>query len=144
MQRSGQGSSQGSADEPIVIRTVPHNGGQIIVDKVGNRTVITSQAVPPGIERMVVGAERTAIGLMSIIAAIFILGPFARMFARRVERRAAAAPTQDAIALRHQIEQLQQSIDTMSIEIERISESQRFQSKLLFENKNEPARAHIS
>jgi len=33
----------------------------------------------------------------------------------------------------HQLEQLQQSVDAMSVEIERISESQRFQSKLMIE-----------
>ena len=36
-----------------------------------------------------------------------------------------------------QLKALQESIDTMAIEIERISESQRFQSKLLSDRKNE-------
>ena len=144
MQSSGQGSSQGSSDAPIVIRSIPRGGGQFIVDKVDGRTVITSAALPPDVERMVRGAESTAIAVMVIIAAIFILGPFARMIARRMERRAEMAPGNDTLALRHQIETLQQSIDTMSIEIERISESQRFQSKMLFEKKDEPVRAHIS
>lgn len=36
-----------------------------------------------------------------------------------------------------QLKALQESIDTMAVEIERISESQRFQSKLLSDRKNE-------
>jgi hypothetical protein len=37
----------------------------------------------------------------------------------------------------HQLEQLQQSVDAMSVEVERISESQRFQSKLMLEKNRE-------
>ena len=39
-------------------------------------------------------------------------------------------------ALQEQVAQLQQSIDAMSVEVERIGESQRFQSKLLVEKKS--------
>jgi hypothetical protein len=63
-----------------------------------------------------------------------ILGPFARMIARRFDRhtqiKAAGEHTQ---VLQQQLLQLQQSVDAMSLEVERISEAQRFQSKLLHE-----------
>jgi hypothetical protein len=90
-------------------------------------------------------AEQTALGLLGILAAIVILGPFVRMYARRSERTAAMASSTDALALQQQIQHLQQSVDAMCVEVERISESQRFQSKLLFEKKgSEPAHDHIS
>jgi chromosome segregation and condensation protein ScpB len=44
-------------------------------------------------------------------------------------------PSMELQTLHRQMEQLQQSVDTMSIELERVSESQRFQSKLLYENR---------
>jgi hypothetical protein len=133
-----QGTPDGSApNAPVVIRQIPRGGSQIIVERRGDQTVITSAALPPDVWRVVRGAERTAFGLMGLLAAIVILGPFARMWARRTERRAEMAPRPELQTLHRQMEQLQQSVDTLSIEMERISESQRFQSKLLFE-KSQP------
>ena len=124
-------------DAPVIIRRVPRGGGQIIVERRGDQTVVTSAALPPDVWRMVRSAEQTAFGLMGLLAAIVILGPFARMWARRVERRAAMAPSMELQTLHRQMEQLQQSIDTMSIEMERVGESQRFQNKLLYEKAGE-------
>ena len=132
-------------EAPIIIRQIPRGGGQVILDRRGDQTVITSSALPPDVWRVARGAERTAFGLMGLLAAIVILGPFARMLARRSERRAQSAPALETQALQRQIEQLQQSIDAMSIEMERISESQRFQSKLLFEGRSQaPSLDHVS
>jgi hypothetical protein len=125
---------------PVVIRRIPRGGSQIIVERRGDQTVITSAALPPDVWRMVRSVEQTAFGLMGLLAAIVILGPFARMYARRTERRAEMAPSMELQTLHHQMEQLQQSVDTMSIEMERISESQRFQSKLLFETRQQEPR----
>ena len=132
-------------DAPVVIRRIPHGGSQIIVERRGNETVITSTALPPDVWRMVHSVEQTAIGLMGLLAAIVILGPFARMLARRTERRAQMAPSMELQTLHGQMEQLQQSVDAMSIEMERISESQRFQSKLLYESRrSDPKPGQIS
>ena len=130
-----QSASDATAPAPVILRQIPRGGGQLIVERQGNQTVVTSAALPPDVWRMVRSVEQTAFGLMGLLAAIVILGPFARMWARRTERRAEMTPPTELHTLHRQIEQLQQSIDTMSIEMERISESQRFQSKLLFENK---------
>lgn len=132
-------------EAPVVIRRIPRGGSQIILDRRGDQTVITSSELPPDLWRLARGAERTAFGLMGLLAAIVILGPFARMFARRSERRAQMAPVMETQALQRQIEQLQQSVDAMSIEMERISESQRFQSKLLFESRGQnPSLDHVT
>jgi hypothetical protein len=108
------------------------DGNGWIINRDGNHTVITPGALPPDVMITMRRAEETAFGLMGLLAAIIILGPFARMIARRMEKRpeinATIASNQ---LLQQQILQLQQSIDTMSIEVERISEGQRFQSKLL-------------
>jgi hypothetical protein len=128
-------AGEDAPEAPVVIRRIPDGGSQIIVERRGDQTVITSAALPPDVWRMVHNVEQTAFGLMGLLAAIVILGPFARMYARRTERRAQMAPSMELQTLHRQMEQLQQSVDTMSIEMERISESQRFQSKLLFENR---------
>jgi hypothetical protein len=117
---------------PVALPPIPVGGGRLIIDKQGDRTVITSAALPPEILPIARMAQETAIGLVAILAAIFILGPFARVFARRVDRRTEIkAAGANAQLLQQQLVQLQQSVDAMSLEVERISESQRFQSKLL-------------
>lgn len=119
------------------IGPVPAGGGRLIIDKQGDRTVVTSVALPPQVMPLARMAQETALGLVGLIAAIFILGPFARMFARRMERKAEMKGAVDQNRVLHeQIGQLQQSIDAMSLEVERIGESQRFQSKLLVERKS--------
>ena len=133
--RSVQDAAGAAPDAPVVVRRIPHGGGQIIIERRGNETVVTSAALPPDVWHMVRSVEQTALGLMGLLAAIIILGPFARMLARRTERRAEMAPPLEVQSLHRRMEQLQQSVDTLSIEMERISESQRFQSKLLFESR---------
>jgi hypothetical protein len=130
-----QGASEDASPATITIRQIPRGGGQLIVERRGDQTVITSAALPPGVWRMVRSVEITAFGLMGLLAAIVILGPLVRMWARRTERRAEMAPSMELQTLHRQMEQLQQSVDTMSIEMERISESQRFQNKLLYESR---------
>ena len=130
----------GAEHAPVIIRQIPRGGSQIILERRGDQTVITSAALPPDVWHMVRSVEQTALGLMGLLAAIVILGPFARMYARRSERRAQMAPSMELQTLHRQMEQLQQSVDTMSVEMERIGESQRFQSRLLFESRQPDSR----
>ena len=121
---------------PATSSPIPEGGGQLIVDRQGDRTIFTTTALPPEAMLFVQRVEETAFGLMGLLAVIIIVGPFARMFARRMEKRtqidAVGANTE---LLQQQIFQLQQSVDVMAVEVERISESQRFQSKLLHEKR---------
>lgn len=119
---------------PVALTPVPVGGGRVIIDKQGDRTVITSAQVPPELMPMARMAQETALGLMGLIAAMVILGPFARMIARRFDRHTEIkAAGEHSQVLQQQLLQLQQSVDAMSLEVERISEAQRFQSKLLHE-----------
>lgn len=69
---------------------------------------------------------------------VIVLGyPIVRLFTRIAEK-AADKTLLKASDVNAQLKTLQNSIDTMAIEIERISESQRFQDRLLAER--EPAR----
>lgn len=68
------------------------------------------------------------------ILSVFVLGPFAVAMSRWIWKRSSAPPPRSAAidsAAQQRLEQLQQSMDTIAIEIERISEGQRFVTKLL-------------
>jgi len=74
-----------------------------------------------------------------VTVAFCVVGlPLARAFARRMDRKAeikgAAGPD-----LTPHIRQLQDSVDAMAIELERISEGQRFTAKLMSERSGAPA-----
>ena len=58
--------------------------------------------------------------------------PLARALGRWIDRRGAISSS-NAPDLRPQMQQLQQSVDAMAIELERISEGQRFTTKVLTE-----------
>lgn len=76
------------------------------------------------------GAVNISIAFFVAIAAIVIVGPFARAMARRADAQSRALAEAGRL-VSPQIRQLQESVDAMAIELERISEAQRFQAKLL-------------
>jgi hypothetical protein len=64
-----------------------------------------------------------------IMCAVIIIGwPLSRAFGKRLERRADTAAVNPAMT--DQLHRIEQAVEAMSIEIERISESQRFMAKL--------------
>ena len=70
------------------------------------------------------------------ILSVFVFAPFAITLSRLIWKRASAAPVHAAAldgATQQRLEQLQQSVDTIAIEVERISEGQRFVTRLLSE-----------
>ncbi len=68
-----------------------------------------------------------------LTVAVCVVGfPLARAFGRRIDRKT-EFKTVAAPDLTPQIRQLQDSVDAMAIELERISEGQRFTAKLLAE-----------
>ncbi len=70
-----------------------------------------------------------SIAFFIMVAVILIGWPLARAMGRRLERRADAPALPDP-AMSGQLQRIEQAVEAMSIEIERISESQRFMAKL--------------
>ena len=70
-----------------------------------------------------------AFGFFVMMAVIIIGWPLARAIGRRLERRADAPASADP-AIAGQLHRIEQAVEAMAIEIERISESQRFMAKL--------------
>jgi cell division protein FtsB len=81
-------------------------------------------------------ANRVAEDLVPIVAilSVFVFAPFAIAFARLIWKRASASarPAVDQ-ATQQRLEQLQQAVDTIAVEVERISEGQRFVTRILSE-----------
>ena len=67
--------------------------------------------------------------VVSSIPIIAIGIPLARAFASRIERKAVSSSVPTEVIAR--LERMEQSIDAIAIEIERVSEGQRFTTKLL-------------
>ncbi|MEO5818449.1 MAG: hypothetical protein ABIT20_24470 [Gemmatimonadaceae bacterium] len=75
-----------------------------------------------------------------VMCAVIIVGwPLARAFGKRIERRSEQATINPAMA--DQLQRIEQAVDAMSIEVERISESQRFMARL--QNSQTPERAGL-
>jgi hypothetical protein len=78
---------------------------------------------------------------ISIVSVIFVLAPLAMGFARTLWKRAAKPPLPPAALTEtaQRLERLESSIDAIAVEIERISEGQRFVTKLLSEGQAVPS-----
>ncbi len=71
---------------------------------------------------------------LGIIMSMVILFPIARAIGKWIDRRTDKSLMRIA-DVAPQLRQLQESVDAMAIELERISEAQRFQAKLMAESK---------
>jgi len=120
---------------PDVPRITIQRDGQAVV--VGGPTAdqgTTQPPMPPWMMAPRVPQEAVDISIaFFVMIAVIIVGlPLARAFARRMDRKTvqpAAIPTE----LQEQLRRLETAVDTMAVEIERISEGQRFSSGLLRE-----------
>lgn len=85
-------------------------------------------------ERAMQIAERISGDIVPIVAilSVFVLGPFAIAISRFFWRRGSAPPrvVADQGTL-NRLEQLQQSMDAIAVEVERISEGQRFVTRMM-------------
>jgi hypothetical protein len=111
----GQATQDQGTPQTVVIQPPPYR------DVRGNRE-IPDQVIP-------------IIGMLTGTLMAIVLGyPIIRLISRLIERRFDKAYIKGA-NIEAQLRSLQESVDTMAIEIERIGESQRFQAKVLAERK---------
>jgi hypothetical protein len=70
--------------------------------------------------------------VLFIMVGVTIIGaPIARAIARRIERGAGGSPSALPNDLEARLDRMEHAIDAIAVEVERISEGQRFTSKLL-------------
>lgn len=80
--------------------------------------------------------ELVPIALFVCAAAAAIFVPIARAYAKRLAREPLEPLTRPDVAAR--LERVEQALDTIAVEIERISENQRFTTRLLSERADRP------
>ena len=87
--------------------------------------------VPPPIRQNDIPPHVLEVITIFVVAAVIcIVGlPIARAIGRWIDRRGLPAPVNSEMSA--QMNRIEQAVDTMSVEVERISEAQRFQAKLL-------------
>jgi hypothetical protein len=85
---------------------------------------------PPSAPQIPEGAVVISIAFFVMCAVIAIGLPIARAFARRSDRKGMASPGADA-ETRDRLERIEQAVDAIAVEVERISEGQRFTTKIL-------------
>ncbi|MEO8192445.1 MAG: hypothetical protein ABI681_01260 [Gemmatimonadales bacterium] len=76
------------------------------------------------------------LGFFAMVVAIVVGRPMIKAMAARVENESKRPPLPPEISSR--LERMEQSIDAIAVEIERISEGQRFTTKLLAEVRDTP------
>lgn len=129
--QDAQKAAQKAAEEAVARAA---QGDQVIVRR---PEVVTTVGVPPFQPNEIPPeAESIAIAFFFTIAAIIIGLPLMRAIARRIER-GAPQPAQIPNDLRQQLHQISASVDAIAIEVERISEGQRFTTKMLADRSRE-------
>jgi len=113
-------------DRIVKLETELDRTGDQLANVPGN--VIATTQMPAEFARNV---TKDVVPIVAILS-VFVLGPFAIAMSRLIWKRA-SAPARPAVdsATQQRLEQLQQSVDTIAIEVERISEAQRFVTRLL-------------
>ncbi|MGH9885481.1 MAG: hypothetical protein ACREBE_08120, partial [bacterium] len=80
------------------------------------------------------GISGDNVAVIFVVFMLAVLMPLALGFTRRMWRRAPiAAPTQSEDVIAPRLDRLEQAVDAIAIEIERISEGQRFVTKVMTE-----------
>jgi hypothetical protein len=127
---AAQGKGATAAPVPPTPPATPHEF--VITDRNGARTVI---GIPNSNEIIPQQAVDISIAFFLTMALIIIGLPLARAFARRMDRKSggtAQIPSEVTAQLGH----LSQAVDAIAVEVERISEGQRFTTRLLSEQRD--------
>jgi len=105
---------------------------------VARAAAIPGAVVPDPPEPPDPDAYQETIAIVSSVFTFFVLFPLAIAYARRLWRRGAMSVAELPKVLAERLTRLDQAVDTIAIEVERISEGQRFLTKVMTDT-NTPA-----
>lgn len=128
--------AKNQAGQAVAVPAVPAVPGapappspEVLRIQTPNGTVqIPTTEIPQAFPFLGQQVEHIAISFFVMVVAIVFVIPVARAFARRIERKTPPPPLDPALA--EQLQRIEQSVDAMAIEIERISEAQRYMARL--------------
>ncbi|QJR36121.1 hypothetical protein [Gemmatimonas groenlandica] len=114
-------------------------GGNVVLSQGDNTTTIPLRDVVPQ------GLVQMSWALAASVIAVFIGWPIARAIARAIDRRGRAVRADNALEaqLQQRFDAMERNIDTVAVEMERLSEAQRFTSKLLEQRSAAEQRAAV-
>jgi hypothetical protein len=119
-------------DRIVTIESEIARTGQLLAQTPGQ--LLTSTASQPGRGPDMGNPNITAI---AVIFTIFVLAPLAITASKILWRRAKSAPPRLDPETQERMRRLEEGVDAIAIEVERISEGQRFVTKLLAEREKQ-------
>jgi len=133
--RAAAAAAQGAGQAPVLAPTPPANpeGRTFTIrDRNGTQTI----TLPPHVFDNTIPQQAVdiSIGFFLTVAIIIIGLPLARAFSRRMDRRGGTAQVSNEVS--SQLAHLNQAVDAIALEVERISEGQRFTTRLLSEQRD--------
>ena len=133
LQQHAQGGNQ--VPPPPTAPTPPIPPGVIVSPMDGQEHVFVGSSGVAFTPRNEIPPEAVdmAMGFFFTVVAIIIGLPIARAFARRMDRKAVAPQVPQEVT--QQLNHLAQAVDAIALEVERISEGQRFTTRLLSEQR---------
>lgn len=102
----------------------------------GQAAITTEQPSPPGSPKL----DSDQITGIAIVFTLAVLMPLSIAVARTIMRRGKVAAERPSADLTRRLDRMEEGIDAIAIEVERISEGQRFVTKLLGEGAPQPVR----
>jgi hypothetical protein len=82
--------------------------------------------------------DRDQITAIAIVFTVVVLAPLAWAWARAILRRSTKMAEQPSQHLMQRLDRMEEGIETIALEVERISEGQRFVTKVIGESRGEP------
>ena len=130
---AGLSGDRGASARDRIRASVDEIRAEIDAARAGGTSVVVRPTFPDGI--IPPQAVDISLAFFFTMATIIIGLPLARAFARRMDRRGQAATVPD-IAPR--LDRIEQAVDAVAIEVERISESQRYSTRMISEMRGLP------
>jgi hypothetical protein len=117
--------------------------GRQIASAAPEQATTTVPSPPPG--QRSGPPDDEALVIIPALLIIFVLFPLVLAYTRRIWKRTPAGPTipREWNDVPQRLERLEHSIDAVAIEVERVSEGQRFVTRLMTENQLAPAVAAV-
>lgn len=131
---AAQGAADGAQGQAPVLAPTPPETPRTFT--IRGRNGIETITIPPNSFDNIIPPQAVDISIAFFLtmAAIIIGLPLARAFARRMDRRGGSTQIPNEIS--SQLAHLNQAVDAIALEVERISEGQRFTTRLLSEQKD--------
>lgn len=131
-ERAQDRADQPSGREGVIV--IPSDNGEDVQIRVDGDGIHVEQGGRPEVvipihDVVPRGAVQITYALSAALVTVAIIGPLLRFFLRRHERR--AVTTQLSAEVQARLDAMERNIDTVAVELERVSEGQRFMNKLL-------------